>query len=261
MAVEKCRKCRKREWKCCQLATHIQKTLLLQYATPTQSSRVHTTCRPPPEPRSNYKYISSISVVFTPFEKGVDNFLVAVLQARRINGYPVPRKFLAAEFNDIPQRLLILRRIRLISAAGDRLAPHERNGYSENQAHVQISTHRQLLAPLVLFSSPCVTPTHGGRIHRISRLHESHVVTSHGGASGSRDSPNHWTSSRTRCTCSRPARACEPCPGHTRNRGRSWTSRTIRSASRRLGVHGAAQGHTRIRVRSWMNRSACILST
>ncbi len=85
-------------------------------------------------------------------------------------------------------------------------------------------------------------------------------ITSHGDASGSRDSPRHWTSSRTRCTCCRQGRAGEPDPGRTRIRARSSTSRTIRSASRRPDARESGLNRTRIHARSSSNRNVCILS-
>ena len=86
------------------------------------------------------------------------------------------------------------------------------------------------------------------------------VITSHGGVSESRGSPNRWMSSRTRCTCCRPGRAGESDPGHTRIRARSSPNRTIRSASRRPGARESGLSRTRIHARSSSNRNVCILS-
>ena len=82
------------------------------------------------------------TVVFASLEKRVDNLLVAVFQARRVNVYPVPCKFLATEFDYIPQRLLKLVRVWLISNACCGLAPRKRNERSANQQHSALGLHK-----------------------------------------------------------------------------------------------------------------------
>ena len=73
-------------------------------------------------------------------------------------------------------------------------------------------------------------------------------------------SPSRLRSIRTRCTCCRPGRAGESGLDRTHTHVRSSTSRTIRSASRRRGVHEADPDRTRIHARSLSNRNVCILS-
>ena len=87
-----------------------------------------------------------------------------------------------------------------------------------------------------------------------------HAITSRVCASGSMGNPSRWMSNRTRCTCCRLVHGGAPDSVRMRTRGRSSTSRTIRSASRRLDAHVAGLGRTRIHVRSLSNRNVCILS-
>ena len=93
-----------------------------------------------------------------------------------------------------------------------------------------------------------------------SRPWRRRAITSHVDASGNRDSPNRWTSSRTRCTCCCLGHAGESDLGHTGIRVRNSTSRTIRSASRRRDARESCLSRTRIRARSSLNRNVCILS-
>ncbi len=90
-------------------------------------------------------------------------------------------------------------------------------------------------------------------------LHSRHTLTSRGGALGNTGIRSHWKWNRTKRTCCRPGRACAAGPGRMRTRGRSSTNRTIRSASRRRGVHEAYWGHTHIHAHSSCFRSVCIL--
>ena len=115
-----------------------------------------------------------------------------------------------------------------------------------------------IAASRLVLTSPMASPSPLALLCLLVLLR--HVLTSHGGAWGSRGSPRRWTSSRTRCTCCRQGRAGESDPGHTRIRARSSTNRTIRSVSRRHGARESDLNRTRIRARSLSNRNVCILS-
>ena len=83
-------------------------------------------------------------------------------------------------------------------------------------------------------------------------------VTSRDVLSGNRDNPIPWTSTRTRCTCSRHVHVDEVGSARRHIRVRSWTNRTTRSVSRHRCAHEVDQGHRHIRVHSSSIRNVCI---
>ena len=73
---------------------------------PTLSSRVHTTCRSPPEPRSNHKNISSFSVFRPEFTYRGKRFVLAVQFFRYL--FPKPIGVTSSRFVDPAPGVVVL---------------------------------------------------------------------------------------------------------------------------------------------------------